>query len=146
VGLSHLGTGATTGLLYQPQMIDDGDCEVVGGMKIGKGNQSTRRKPPPTPLCPPQIQHDQTRARTRAAAVRSQRLTARAMARPKMYILHVSTKVGHFQVSLKMLMKLLCFSPSIQFLGTFPRLCAHVCYGDGSWMFVETCSVHTPVM
>jgi hypothetical protein len=26
VGLSPLGTAATTGLLYQPQMIDDGDC------------------------------------------------------------------------------------------------------------------------
>jgi hypothetical protein len=37
---------------------------------------------PPTPLCPPQIPHNQTRARTRAAAVGSQRLTAWAMARP----------------------------------------------------------------
>jgi hypothetical protein len=30
----------------------------------------------PAPLCPPQIPLDQTRARTRAAAVGSQRLTA----------------------------------------------------------------------
>jgi hypothetical protein len=30
----------------------DGDCEEFGGMKIGKGNRSTRRKPAPSPLCP----------------------------------------------------------------------------------------------
>jgi hypothetical protein len=58
VRLSPLGTVATTGLLYQPQMIDDGDCGAVGGMKIGKGNLSTRRIPVPAPLCPPQIPHD----------------------------------------------------------------------------------------
>jgi hypothetical protein len=51
-------------------------------MKIGRGNRSTRRKPAPTPLCPPQIPLDQTRDRTRAATVGSQRLTAWAMARP----------------------------------------------------------------
>jgi hypothetical protein len=71
VGLSPLGTAATCGLLYKPQMIDEGDCGAIGGMKIGRGNQSTRRKPAPAPLCPPQIPHDQTRA----AAVGSQRLT-----------------------------------------------------------------------
>jgi hypothetical protein len=76
VRLSPLGTAAITGLLYQPQMIDDGDCGVIGGIKIGMGNRSTRRKPAPAPLCPPQIPHDQTRARTRAAAVGSQRLTS----------------------------------------------------------------------
>jgi hypothetical protein len=76
VRLSPLGTAATTGLLYQPQMLDDGDCGVIGGMKFGRGNRSTRRTPAPAPLCPPQIPHDQTRARTRAAAVGSQRLTA----------------------------------------------------------------------
>jgi hypothetical protein len=42
----------------------------------GKGNRSTRRKPAPAPLCPPQIPLDQTRDRTRAAAMGSQRLTA----------------------------------------------------------------------
>jgi hypothetical protein len=76
VRLSPLGTAATTGLLYQPQMTDD------GGMKIGMGNRSTRRKPAPVPLYPPQIPHDLTRARTRAAEFGSQRLTAWAMARP----------------------------------------------------------------
>jgi hypothetical protein len=63
--MSPLGTAAITGLLYQPQMIDDIDCRAIGGMKIGRGNLA------PAPLCPPQIPHEQTRARTRAAAVGS---------------------------------------------------------------------------
>jgi hypothetical protein len=52
-----LGTAAITGLLYQPRMIGDGDgdCGEIGGMKISRGNRSTRRKPAPAPLCPPQI-------------------------------------------------------------------------------------------
>jgi hypothetical protein len=74
VRLSPFGTAATTGLLYQPQMIDDGDCGAICGMKIGRVNRSTRRKPAPMPLCPPQIPHDLTR--TRAAAMGSRRLTA----------------------------------------------------------------------
>jgi hypothetical protein len=45
VRLSPLGTAATSGLLYQPHMIDDGDCGAVGGLKIGRGNPCTRRKP-----------------------------------------------------------------------------------------------------
>jgi hypothetical protein len=32
-----LGTAATTGLLYHPRMIGDGDCGEIGGMKIGWG-------------------------------------------------------------------------------------------------------------
>jgi hypothetical protein len=79
VRLSPLGTAAITSLLYQPQMIDDGDCGAIVEIKIGKGNRSTRRTPAPTPLCPPQIPHDQTRARTRTAAVGSQRLNAWTM-------------------------------------------------------------------
>jgi hypothetical protein len=54
-----------------PGDYDDGE---IGGM-IGKGNRSTRRKPTPVPLCPPQTPHA-ARTRTRAAAVGSQRLTA----------------------------------------------------------------------
>jgi hypothetical protein len=68
VRLSTLGTATTTGLLYQPQMIDDGDCGANDGIKIGRGNRSTRRIPASAPLCPPQIPHDQTRARTRACS------------------------------------------------------------------------------
>jgi hypothetical protein len=77
VRLGSLGTGATIGLLYQSRMIDDGDCGAICGMKIGRGNRSTRRKPAPLPLCPPQSPHELTRARTRAAAVGNQRLTAK---------------------------------------------------------------------
>jgi hypothetical protein len=72
VRLSPLGTAATTRLLYQPQMMDDGDCGAIGGMKIGRGSRGTRRKP----LCRPQFPYDKSRVRTQAAAVRSQRLTA----------------------------------------------------------------------
>jgi hypothetical protein len=73
-------------------MIDEGDCGAIGGIKIGRGNRSTRRKPAPTPLCPTQIPHDQTRDRTRAAAVGNQRLTAWAMARPLLTVLTISNK------------------------------------------------------
>jgi hypothetical protein len=69
--LGPLGTSATEWpIVPAPGNYDDGE---VGGMKIGRGNRRTRRKPAPTPLCP-QIPLDQTRARTRAAAVGSQRL------------------------------------------------------------------------
>jgi hypothetical protein len=79
IKLGPLGTAA----IYCPIVPAPGDCEdgeLFGGMKIGKGNRSTRRKPAPAPLCPPQIPLDQTRDRTRAAAVGNQRLTAYAMA------------------------------------------------------------------
>jgi hypothetical protein len=82
VRLSPLGTSANVVLLYQLRMIDNDDYGAVGGMRIGRGNRSTRRKPAPVLLCPPQIPHDLTSDRTRAAAVGSQRLTAWAMARP----------------------------------------------------------------
>jgi hypothetical protein len=82
VRLSPLGTAATTGLLYQPQMIDNGVYGATGRMKIGRGNRNTRREPAPVPLSPPHIPHDEIRDRTRAAAVGSQQLTAWAKARP----------------------------------------------------------------
>jgi hypothetical protein len=72
--LGPLGTSATEWpLVLAPGDYDNGE---IGGIKIGRGNRSTRRKPAPAPLCPPQIPLEQTRARTRAAAVGSQRLTA----------------------------------------------------------------------
>jgi hypothetical protein len=52
VGLSPLGTAATAGLLYQPQMIDDDDCGAVGGMKIGMGNRSTATLSTTNPTSP----------------------------------------------------------------------------------------------
>jgi hypothetical protein len=70
IQLSPLGTAATTGLLCQPRVI-----MMIGGMMIGRGNRSTRRKPAPVLLCPPQTPYA-ARTRTRAAAVGSQRLTA----------------------------------------------------------------------
>jgi hypothetical protein len=36
VGLSPLGTAATSGLLYKPQMIDEGDCGAIAGMEVGR--------------------------------------------------------------------------------------------------------------
>jgi hypothetical protein len=59
-----------------PIVSDPGDYDngETGGM-IGKGNRSTRRKPAPVPLCPPQTPHA-ARTRTRVAAVGNQRLTA----------------------------------------------------------------------
>jgi hypothetical protein len=49
-------------------------------------NRSTRRKPAPVPLCPPQTPHA-ARTRTRAPAVGRQRLTAWATARPSSSLL-----------------------------------------------------------
>jgi hypothetical protein len=72
---SPLGTAATVWPVVPAPMIDDDDCGAIGGMQIDRGNRSTRRKPAPVPLCSPQIPHDLTRARTRAAAVGMQRLT-----------------------------------------------------------------------
>jgi hypothetical protein len=51
------GETESIGLLYQSRMIDD-ERGAVCGIRIGRGNRSTRRKPGPMPLCPPQIQHD----------------------------------------------------------------------------------------
>jgi hypothetical protein len=77
---SFLGWGETNstwyvGLFFQHWMIDD-ECGAVGEMKIGRGNVSTRRKPAPVPLCPPQIPQALTWAGPGAAAVECRRLTA----------------------------------------------------------------------
>jgi hypothetical protein len=66
-------------------MIDD-ECGAVGGMRIGRGNWNTRRKPAPVPLFQPQIPHDLTQA----IAVGSWRLTAWAMAQPRFLVSSVS--------------------------------------------------------
>jgi hypothetical protein len=73
--LSPLGVSANAGLLYQPRMKDD-ECVTVGGIRIGRGNRSTRKKLAPVPLCSPQIPHYMMRARTWAAVVGSRQLTA----------------------------------------------------------------------
>jgi hypothetical protein len=73
VQLGPFGTAGTNRPIVRAP--GDYDDEEIGGMMIGRGNRSTRRKPPPVPLCPLQTPHA-TRTRTRTAAVGSQRLTA----------------------------------------------------------------------
>jgi hypothetical protein len=54
VQLGSLGTAATNRpIVPTPGDYDDGE---IGGM-MGRGNQSTRRKPPPVLLCPPETPH-----------------------------------------------------------------------------------------
>jgi hypothetical protein len=43
-----LDTATTTGLLYQPRKIRDGDGGEIDGMKNGRGNRSTREKTCPS--------------------------------------------------------------------------------------------------
>jgi hypothetical protein len=57
---------ATTNKPIVPAPGDYDDEEI--GMMIGRGNRSTRRKPAPVQLSPPQTPHA-ARTRTRAAAV-----------------------------------------------------------------------------
>jgi hypothetical protein len=49
--LGPLGTSATEWPIVPAP--GDYDDEEFGGMKIGRGNPSTRRKPAPAPLYPP---------------------------------------------------------------------------------------------
>jgi hypothetical protein len=91
--LSPLGTATATGLLYKPQMIDDGDCEAIGGMNIGRGNRSTRRKPAPAPLCPLQIPYEQTCARNPGRRGGKPALAAWAMAQPR----HIVNQIFRYE-------------------------------------------------
>jgi hypothetical protein len=71
--LVPLGTAAINSAIVSASGdYDDGE---IGGI-FGRGNRSTRRKPAPVSLCPPQTPYA-ARMRTRAAAVESQRLTGR---------------------------------------------------------------------
>jgi hypothetical protein len=67
----HLVRRPLIGLFYQPRMVDEHGA--VNGMRNGGRNRSTRRKPAPVSLCPPQIPHDRTCDRTLAAVVGSRR-------------------------------------------------------------------------
>jgi hypothetical protein len=59
VQLGPLGTSAINWpFVFSPGKYEDGE---FGGMMIGRGNRSTRRKPAAVPLCPPQIPRDLTR-------------------------------------------------------------------------------------
>jgi lysozyme family protein len=66
-------------------------------MMIDRGNRSTRRKPAPVPLCPPQIPHA-ARTRTRDATVGSQRLTAWATARRIYKLTNVQNFFSHMKI------------------------------------------------
>jgi hypothetical protein len=69
VRLSPLGTAATNWpVVYQPQMVGEGDYGAIGGMKIGRGNRSTRKNPALVSFCPPQIPHYFILDRTLVAA------------------------------------------------------------------------------
>jgi hypothetical protein len=89
VRLSPFGTSAKFGLLYRPWTLDVDECGAVSEIRIGRGNRNTRRKPFPETICPPQISHDLTWVRTRAAAVGSRLLTSSAMARPALILQNV---------------------------------------------------------
>jgi hypothetical protein len=61
--MGTLGTSASSWpIVPAPGEYEDRE---FGGMKIDRGNRSTRRKPVPLPLCPPQIPHDLTGLETR---------------------------------------------------------------------------------
>jgi hypothetical protein len=82
-----IGTAATPGLLCQPRVIVKMIVEKQMECRCSRGNRSSRRKPATAPLLSITKSH-MTRSRfiwTRAAAVGSRRLTAWAMARPKLY-------------------------------------------------------------
>jgi hypothetical protein len=69
VQLGPLCTAAANRLIVPaPGGYDD---EEIGGTITDRENRSTRRKPAPVPLCPPQTPYA-ARMRTRAAAVESQ--------------------------------------------------------------------------
>jgi hypothetical protein len=73
VQLDSLSTMATNRpIVPTPGDYDDGE---IGGMMIGRGNQSTLRKPTPVPLCPQQTPHA-VWTRTQTTSVGSQPLTA----------------------------------------------------------------------
>jgi hypothetical protein len=88
-GIESTLTEATIALLYQPRMkVNDDECGAIS-LIHDSGNRSIRRKPVPVPFCPKQIPHDLTRARKRATAVGSLRLTAWATARSLIWVLEV---------------------------------------------------------
>jgi hypothetical protein len=68
-------------------------------------------KPVPVPLCPPQIPHGLTRARTRASVVRGRRLTTWATARPNSLVSARGSVVHSNQF--------------IEFSGAFINICKH---------------------
>jgi hypothetical protein len=122
-----LGTGATDWPIVPATGDYDGE---LGGMKIGRGNRSTRRKPVPAPLCPPQIPLDKTRDRTRAAAVWNQRLTAWAMARPLPTVSERNTKFLEWFLCLKIESRIIGTGPEG---GTDIRPLSQIFWKNQNW-------------
>jgi hypothetical protein len=97
VRVSPLGTSATVWPLIP------GPGDKWWWMWSSRSNENwqgkpkySEKKPASVPLCPPQIPHDLTLARTRAATVGSRRLTAWAMARPIWTITNTSKNTSPF--------------------------------------------------
>jgi hypothetical protein len=110
-------------------------------MWIGSGNRSARRKPSPVELRPPEIPHDLIRAWTRAAAVRSQWLTAWGHSiyiRNPYYPLH-RIKLCYNKSSLTQSWSwaLLEKPPIVQLLKSFPEF-----YGTRRFITVFTRALH----
>jgi hypothetical protein len=83
---------------------NDDECGAIGGM-LGRWNSLTRRKPGTVSLCPPQIPHYLTRARTRSAEMGRWRVTAWATARPS--CLAYSSAIKHTKIYTRRLNSLL---------------------------------------
>jgi hypothetical protein len=79
-------------------MIDEDDCGAIGGMKIGRGNRSTGRKPVPVPFVHHKSHMTWPELEPRAAAVGSQRLTAWATARPALLHTRANFVIGLWAV------------------------------------------------
>jgi hypothetical protein len=144
VGGVHTGSTRHVGHFW-PIVPALGDCEEgeFGGMKIGRGNRSTRRKPAPTPLGPPQILLDQNRARTLAAAVGSQLLTAWAMTRSQNFDLLKSWK-SNYKYSSKRCVFLLVKNgnnlskPVVQFMNVVLQILQFFKMQTMTWTSFET--------
>jgi hypothetical protein len=81
VSLCLCGTGLLTGPSFIPQVIHEWICSSSGMILTGE-TKGFGEKPVPVPICPPQIPYGLTCLQTWASMVRSQWLTAWAMAQP----------------------------------------------------------------
>jgi hypothetical protein len=76
------------------------EYEADGGMRIDRGNRSTKRKP--VPLFPPQIPHNLTWDLTRVAMVGSRQLIAWAMAWSRKYQISHSGSIKDLNIPNKL--------------------------------------------
>jgi hypothetical protein len=91
-------------------------------------------KPAPVPLCPPQIPHGLTKARTRASAVRGRRLTTWAMALPLEFTL-LMTKI--YQKIANHI-----FLPETEHVSNGNVLCCYICYRIQNYWLKQHSSLH----